>query len=317
VGFGRWRIDVGCFQQVPNLTCQVESIADRLCSNNSNLLPSIYQYRPSNPNPNYPNHSHVLHVTVTSRDGHGHDDDIDVTDDADCTTRSCEQTPQFPFPWDPCKSESSIAGSVWVGRSVRGLLYLLDCESRTFGFLAMRGSARDSLQQTNHWKEPIAAHCHAIRRTIRGSIRTSLGWSEITGGRISQAWSSCLREAETLGRWAVDLKVAGAVALSAFFFGDFRASNIRVEREKDRRLLFQTRSKRTSQQSKAHCARQLVHQQIMAAAAEGYSSLAGTKNIDFAKPLDLSVLKNRVALVTDGAAGIGLGVVKALAQAGA
>jgi 5'-hydroxyaverantin dehydrogenase len=55
----------------------------------------------------------------------------------------------------------------------------------------------------------------------------------------------------------------------------------------------------------------------MAAVAEGYSSLAGTKKIDFAKPLYLSVLKDRVALVTGGAAGIGLGVVKALAQAGA
>jgi 5'-hydroxyaverantin dehydrogenase len=55
----------------------------------------------------------------------------------------------------------------------------------------------------------------------------------------------------------------------------------------------------------------------MSAAAEEYSSLAGTKKIDFAKPLDLTVLKDRVALVTGGAAGIGLGVVKALAQAGA
>ena len=55
----------------------------------------------------------------------------------------------------------------------------------------------------------------------------------------------------------------------------------------------------------------------MSAAAEEYSSLAGTQKIDFAKPLDLTVLKDRVALVTGGAAGIGLGVVKALAQAGA
>jgi 5'-hydroxyaverantin dehydrogenase len=55
----------------------------------------------------------------------------------------------------------------------------------------------------------------------------------------------------------------------------------------------------------------------MAAAAEEYSSLAGTKKVDFAKTLDLSVLKDRVALVTGGAAGIGLGVVKAFAQAGA
>jgi hypothetical protein len=55
----------------------------------------------------------------------------------------------------------------------------------------------------------------------------------------------------------------------------------------------------------------------MAATADEVSSLAGTKKIDFAKPLDLSVLEDRVALVTGGAAGIGLGVVKALAQAGA
>ena len=55
----------------------------------------------------------------------------------------------------------------------------------------------------------------------------------------------------------------------------------------------------------------------MSAAAEEYSSLTGTKKIDFAKPLDLTVLKDRVALVTGGAAGIGLGVVEALAQAGA
>jgi 5'-hydroxyaverantin dehydrogenase len=55
----------------------------------------------------------------------------------------------------------------------------------------------------------------------------------------------------------------------------------------------------------------------MAAAADELLSMAGTKKIDFAKPLDLTVLKDRVALITGGAAGIGLGVVKALAQAGA
>ena len=50
---------------------------------------------------------------------------------------------------------------------------------------------------------------------------------------------------------------------------------------------------------------------------KGRAGLAGTKPVDFQKPLDLSVLKGRVALVTGGVAGIGLGVVKALVQAGA
>jgi NAD(P)-dependent dehydrogenase (short-subunit alcohol dehydrogenase family) len=51
--------------------------------------------------------------------------------------------------------------------------------------------------------------------------------------------------------------------------------------------------------------------------AEGHATLTGTKIVDFEKPLDLSVLKDRVALVTGGVAGIGLGVVNALVQAGA
>jgi hypothetical protein len=50
---------------------------------------------------------------------------------------------------------------------------------------------------------------------------------------------------------------------------------------------------------------------------EGQVTLTGTKIVDFGKPLDLSVLKDRFALVTGGVAGIGLGVVNALVQAGA
>lgn len=50
---------------------------------------------------------------------------------------------------------------------------------------------------------------------------------------------------------------------------------------------------------------------------EGRAALGCTKIIDFEKPLDVSVLKDRVALVTGGVAGIGLGVVNALVQAGA
>jgi NAD(P)-dependent dehydrogenase (short-subunit alcohol dehydrogenase family) len=50
---------------------------------------------------------------------------------------------------------------------------------------------------------------------------------------------------------------------------------------------------------------------------EGRAKLTGTRIVDFEKPLDLSVLKDRIALVTGGVAGIGLGVVNALVEAGA
>lgn len=50
---------------------------------------------------------------------------------------------------------------------------------------------------------------------------------------------------------------------------------------------------------------------------ESHAVSATAKIVDFEKPLDLSVLKDRVALVTGGVAGIGLGVVNALVQAGA
>jgi hypothetical protein len=64
----------------------------------------------------------------------GHDDDIHVTDDADCTTRSCEQlNPSFPFPWVLGGCEKGVLDR-WLG-SGRGLLYLFDCEGRTSGFL--------------------------------------------------------------------------------------------------------------------------------------------------------------------------------------
>ena len=50
---------------------------------------------------------------------------------------------------------------------------------------------------------------------------------------------------------------------------------------------------------------------------ENHAALESSEVINFEKPLDLSVLKYRVALVTGGVAGIGLGVVNALVQAGA
>jgi hypothetical protein len=60
-----------------------------------------------------------LHVTdPVNRDGHGHDDDMDVTDDADCTTRSCEQTPRFHFLGSLRKGvlDRRVPWSVRVGR---------------------------------------------------------------------------------------------------------------------------------------------------------------------------------------------------------
>lgn len=50
---------------------------------------------------------------------------------------------------------------------------------------------------------------------------------------------------------------------------------------------------------------------------ESHPATGSSKIIDFDKPLNLSLLKNRVALVTGGVAGIGLGIVNALVQAGA
>ncbi|KAK3702372.1 hypothetical protein LTR37_014946 [Vermiconidia calcicola] len=46
-------------------------------------------------------------------------------------------------------------------------------------------------------------------------------------------------------------------------------------------------------------------------------NITGTSPIDFSKPLDTSVVKGKTALVQDGAAGLGSGIAKALAENGA